>query len=69
MRELLPVFIITMVLAGMSEYCSIRNDNGAYIKKDISVLKKAKDNKILDRVLETNISNEIYDELEKLIGE
>ena len=45
------------------------NGKGAYIKKDISVLKKAKDNKILDRVLETNISNEIYDELEKIIGE
>lgn len=46
-----------------------QNGKGAYIKKDISVLKKAKDNKILDRVLETNISNEIYDELEKIIGE
>ena len=46
-----------------------QNGKVAYIKKDISVLKKAKDNKILDRVLETNISNEIYDELEKIIGE
>ncbi len=46
-----------------------QNGKGAYIKKDINVLKKAKQNKILDRVLEINISDDIYNELEKIIGE
>ena len=46
-----------------------QNGKGAYIKKDISVLKKVKDNKILDRTLEISISDDIYNELEKIIGE
>lgn len=40
---------------------------GAYIKKDINVLKTAKDKKILERSLETNISEEVYEEIEKII--
>ena len=43
------------------------NGRGAYIKKDIEVLKTAKDKKILERALEANISEEVYDEIEKII--
>lgn len=43
------------------------NGRGAYIKKDIEVLKLAKDKKILDRALEINISEEVYDEIEEII--
>lgn len=46
-----------------------QNGKGAYIKKDLEVLKKAKQNKILDRVLEIDINNTIYEELENIIGE
>lgn len=44
------------------------NGRGAYIKKDIEVLNKAKSAKILDRILETNISDEIYEELSNIIN-
>ncbi len=44
------------------------NGRGAYIKKDIDVLEKAKKNKILDKVLETNISEDVYDEISKIIN-
>lgn len=42
------------------------NGHGAYVKKDIDVIKKARKTKLLDRALEVNISEEIYDELEKM---
>lgn len=44
------------------------NGRGAYIKKDISVLEKAKKSKILDRMLETEISEEVYEEIRKIIN-
>ena len=43
------------------------NGRGAYIKKDIEVLEKAIKTKILDRNLETTISDEVYDEIRKII--
>lgn len=43
------------------------NGRGAYIKKDIAVLEKAIKSKILERQLETTISNEVYDEIRKII--
>ena len=43
------------------------NGRGAYLKKDIDVIKKAKQNKILDRRLEIEIPESIYEELEKMI--
>lgn len=39
------------------------NGKGAYLKKDIEVINKAQKSKILDRVLETSVSDEIYDTL------
>ena len=43
------------------------NGRGAYIKKDIDVLEKAKKSKILERQLETTISDEVYEEIRKTI--
>ena len=45
------------------------NGRGAYIKKDVEVLNKARKNKILERTLEININDALYDELEKIINE
>ncbi len=43
------------------------NGRGAYLKKDIEVINKAKNNKVLERVLEVKVPDSIYDELiEKL---
>ena len=39
------------------------NGRGAYIKKDIEVLEKARKSKILDKRLECTISDEVYEEL------
>ena len=41
---------------------------GAYIKKDMEVLEKAKKTKILDKVLEVPVKEEVYSELEKVIN-
>lgn len=43
------------------------NGRGAYIKKDIAVLEKAIKSKILERQLETTISDDVYDEIRKII--
>ena len=43
------------------------NGRGAYIKKDIVVLEKAKKSKILERQLETTISDLVYEEIKKII--
>ena len=43
------------------------NGRGAYIKRDIEVLETAKKNKILDRQLEINIPDEVYEELSNII--
>lgn len=44
------------------------NGRGAYLKKDIEVVKKAKDTKVLERYLEVLIPEVIYEELEKVIN-
>ena len=44
------------------------NGKGAYIKKDIAVLEKAKKAKILERVLEAAIDDTVYDEISKIIN-
>jgi len=43
------------------------NGRGAYIKKDLEVLEKAKKTKVLDKHLETTISEEVYEELKNII--
>ena len=44
------------------------NGRGAYIKKDLEVLEKAKKSKILDKRLEITIPEEIYNELSNIIN-
>lgn len=44
------------------------NGRGAYIKKDIEVLDKAKKSKILEKVLETEISDSVYEDILKIIN-
>ena len=45
------------------------NGKGAYIKKDIDVLNKAISTKVLDRILDVTINDDIYNELRNIIGE
>ncbi len=42
------------------------NGRGAYVKKDLAVISKARQSKVLERTLEISISDEIYDLLEKM---
>ncbi len=42
------------------------NGRGAYVKKDIEVIDKARKSKILERTLEVTIDDEVYNELEKM---
>lgn len=44
------------------------NGRGAYIKKDITVLEKAKKNKVLERALDTVIDDNVYEEISKIIN-
>lgn len=43
------------------------NGRGAYLKKDKEVFAKAQKTKILNKVLEVDIPDEIYSELNKLL--
>lgn len=44
------------------------NGHGAYIKKDLEVITKAKKTKALDRALEIEIPDSIYTEIEEMIA-
>ena len=43
------------------------NGRGTYIKKDLEVLKIAKEKKIIDRVFEIKIEDKVYDKIEEII--
>ena len=43
------------------------NGRGAYLKKDLEVIKKCKKNKILDRKLGIEIPDKIYEELINMV--
>lgn len=43
------------------------NGRGAYLKRDVNVIDKARKNKILERHLDVKINDELYDELIRLI--
>ena len=45
------------------------NGHGAYIKKDEEILNKAIKTKALARHLECEISNDVYEEIRKIINE
>lgn len=44
------------------------NGHGVYLKKDINVIEIAKTKKILDRLLETTVNDEIFEELKNKIN-
>jgi predicted RNA-binding protein YlxR (DUF448 family) len=44
------------------------NGKGCYFKKDIEIINQAKKRKILSSVLETDVKDEVYDELIKIIN-
>lgn len=43
------------------------NGRGAYLKKDLEVIKKARNNKLLNRILDIEVPESIYDELENML--
>ena len=43
------------------------NGKGAYLKKDLEVIEKAKKNKALDRILEVPVPDSIYEELKSIL--
>ncbi len=43
------------------------NGHGAYLKKDVSVFEKARKNKILNKVLETEVPDNVYDDLMNVV--
>lgn len=45
------------------------NGRGAYIKKELQVLEKAQKSKILERKLESSISDDVYDKIGETIRE
>ncbi len=45
-----------------------KNGRGAYIKKNLDVLEKAKKNKILDKKFGIDIPESVYDDIEKIIN-
>ena len=44
------------------------NGHGAYLKKDLEVVNLAKKTKVLEHYLNTQISDDIYDELRSVIS-
>lgn len=45
-----------------------KNGHGAYIQKSLETLAKARKSKALDRALETEIPQEVYEEIERIIN-
>lgn len=43
------------------------NGHGAYLKKDLAVIEQAKNKKILNRVLETEVPDDIFEQLKSII--
>ena len=43
------------------------NGRGAYLKRDLSVIEKAYSSKLLNKILEVDIPDSIFDELRKLV--
>jgi len=43
------------------------NGRGAYLKRDVEVINKAKETKILDKALEVNIPDSVYEEMLNIV--
>jgi conserved hypothetical protein len=71
-KEVLPKKDLIRVVINKDKEVSVdstgkQNGRGVYLKKDIEVIKKAKDLKILDKKLEVEIEEKIYEDLINLI--
>lgn len=72
-REKLPKKELLRIVRGSDGVVSVDmtgkvNGRGAYIKKDIDVLKKAIKSKILEKALETTISDKVYEDIKNIIN-
>ena len=43
------------------------NGRGAYLKKDLSVFEKAYKSKVLNKILEVDVPDSVFDDLRKLV--
>ena len=43
------------------------NGHGVYLKKDIAVIEKARTSKILNKLLESEVTEEVYSKLKEII--
>ena len=43
------------------------NGRGAYLKKDLEIFAKAQKSKVLNRILEVEVKDEVFEELKKII--
>lgn len=43
------------------------NGRGAYLKKSVEVIEKAQKSKVLDKILDTTIKEEVYNELLNIV--
>ena len=43
------------------------NGRGAYLKKDLEIFEKAKKSKVLDKILEIDVKDEIYEKLKETL--
>lgn len=43
------------------------NGRGAYLKKDLSVFEKAYSSKVLNKILEVEVPDSVFDELRKMV--
>ena len=70
-RERLPKFEMFRVVISNNEVVFDEtgklNGKGAYLKKDKDVINLAKNNKILNRILEKDVPDSLYEELLKKI--
>lgn len=71
-KEVLPKQELLRVVINKDKEVSIdltgkQNGRGVYLKKDIEVINKAKNLKILDKKLEVEIEEKLYEDLINLI--
>ena len=71
-KEVLPKQELLRVVINKDKEVSIdltgkQNGRGVYLKKDIDVINKAKNLKILDKKLEVEIEEKLYEDLINLI--
>lgn len=65
-RELLRI-VRTPEMEIKADLTGKLNGRGAYIKKDLEVLEKARKNKILNKCLEIEIPDSVYEEIKEVI--